>query len=123
MRFIYVLAGAALIAFSVAMCTRGGRSKIQSHVNDLRQIDRTEDVSNRIASNSFFEASYAEIRATAFKVRSCDDPAEKTQLSYVLADQVAEYNSRARTMTKGEWRAMDLPYQIDMDSILTEVIK
>lgn len=106
------------IALMVVMLTTNGRQKIVSHFGNLHQIDRTENVTNRIVNNSFFESSYAEIKATVFKIKSTSDEDEKRQLMFILSDQISEYNARARTITKGEWRAVDLPYQISIEDFI-----
>ncbi len=119
-KFLYVLIGAFIVTLGILMLIPAKRKAIKGYTNDLRQIDRTENVGNRIASNSFFESAYAEIRGTVFKIKATRSEDEKTQLSFVLADQVAEYNAKARTITIGDWRSMDLPYQIDVNTLLNQ---
>lgn len=116
--FIKTLLFTVSIALMVVMLTTNGRQMIVSHFGNLHQIDRTENVTNRIVNNSFFESSYAEIKATVFKIKSTSDEDEKRQLMFVLSDQISEYNARSRTITKGEWRAVDLPYQISIEDFI-----
>lgn len=82
------------------------------------------DAPNRIAAQEGFEARYADIKATDAKLDAAaqavtEDPTDRTAhqtltgLRSYCQSVVGEYNAKARSFTAADFRAADLPFQID----------
>jgi hypothetical protein len=116
-------------AISIAMWTFGVfTSDIKGQGDAIRQKNTA---TNRIAAQERFEDLHQEIVAADQKIdlfadalkRDPDSQVAQTNLNGAIAycvDTVADYNAEARKFTSQEFRAADLPYQIDQTSPKTD---
>lgn len=88
-----------------------------------------ESAENRIASQARFEDLYADIKATDAKLASAKQAAksgdvikqtEYTGLVNYCLDVVADYNAESRKYLAADFKAIDLPYQIDTVDTATD---
>lgn len=112
---VCALVGIGVWAFRVATSDVKGRGDATVIKNEAR---------NRIRAQEGFEARYADIVASDRKIDVADraasaDPADRTLRqnaagvrSYCLT-VVGDYNAKARSFSSEDFRAADLPYQID----------
>jgi hypothetical protein len=113
--------GAGIWAFQVATSDVKGRGDSVKVKNDAR---------NRINAQTDFEKLYADIVQSDTKIdvldrAAKDDPTlvSRTnatgQRTYCLS-VVADYNAKARSYASADFRAADLPYQIDTTDPTTD---
>jgi hypothetical protein len=87
-------------------------------------IERRESAENRVAAQERFEDLYAEIVATDRKLAPAEEALEAdpdsqvrrtefTGLTNYCLDVVGDYNAEARKYTAADFRAADLPAEID----------
>lgn len=87
-------------------------------------VKRKNSADNRIAEQAAFEKLYADIKAAdaridvfaAAKREQPTDTVAKTNYTgslTICGQLVADYNAKARSYTAEQWRAADLPAQID----------
>lgn len=89
-------------------------------LNDMKQEYLVQDAKSRIQNYEWFYEQYEVIKSTASKA-NLSEGAERTSIRMILADQIAEYNSRSKqTMTRALWKSDSLPYQIDEKDFLEE---
>lgn len=130
-------------AWGISVATSGPRG-----AGDV--VRQRNDADNRISAQAFFEDTYATIKAQDLKLTEAqatlDDflattpqPSSSdmvqvqlytqqlkakqttvTGLQQICQDAVASYNAEARKTIRAEWRAEDLPYQIDATSTTSE---
>ncbi len=109
-------------------------------------VRERNDANNRISAQAFFEDTYATIKAQDLKLTDAQQALDEflattpqptssdmvqlqlytqqlkakqttvTGLTQICQDAVARYNAEARKTIRAEWRAEDLPYQIDATS-------
>jgi hypothetical protein len=105
------------------------------HTSDVRgqgdAVSRKNSGDNRIAQQEAFEKLYAEIKAADQRI-DVAAAAKKAQPGDVIAETnytgamnycigvVADYNAKARSYTAEQWRAADLPAQIDTTDPATD---
>ena len=88
--------------------------------NDMKQEYLVQDAKSRIQNYEWFYEQYEAIKSTASKA-NLSEGVERTSIRMILADQIAEYNSRSKqTMTRALWKSDSLPYQIDEKDFLEE---
>lgn len=118
----FLLLGAALWAFGVFTSPFKGQGDA---------FKTQQSSTNRIASQERFEDLYAEIKATDAKLAPAKDAmkanpdsqvktTEYTGLVNYCLDVVADYNSESRKYLSADFRAIDLPYQIDSADTSTD---
>lgn len=88
------------------------------------------DSVNRIAKQELFEDYFADIQATDAKIGPAAEAAKadpttvnKTNLTGLVnycLDVVGDYNAESRKYTAADFRAVDLPYQIDTTNPSTD---
>ncbi len=106
--------GLALTAIVLAMTPIFHRWNAR-RVNDIRQEYIIQDARVRVQSYEWFYSMHDEIKATRKKAEIAAGTPEEKGIRMVLESMIAEYNSKSRMMnTKAQWKAMDLPYQIEL---------
>lgn len=96
-----------------------------SDIKGQGDAERTKNAAgNRIAAQEGFEQAYADVKAAdqridVMAIARKADPADVVartnytgSITYCIQVR-ADYDARARKFTQGEFRAADLPYQID----------
>lgn len=87
-------------------------------------VKKKNDAVNRIAAQEGFEQDYADIKAADQKVAIAKEALDASPDDYTVKVNytgtrtacvtfVNDYNARARKFTQQDFRAADLPYQID----------
>ena len=88
--------------------------------NDIKQEYAVQDVKNRIQNYEWFYEQYEAIKSTSTKAKLSKGD-EKTAITMILNDMIAEYNSRSKmTVTRAMWKSDSLPYQIDSKDFIEE---
>ena len=88
--------------------------------NDVKQEYAIQDVKNRIQNYEWFYEQYEAIKSTSTKAKLSKGD-EKTAITMILNDMIAEYNSRSKmTVTRAMWKSDSLPYQIDSKDFIEE---
>ncbi len=117
-----ILFGIAWWAFTVATADVKGQGDAHK---------QKSSASNRIAKQEWFEEVYQDVLASDRKIdlfakALARDPGDRTartnydgQISYCL-DAAADYNAEARKQTSADFRAFDLPSEIDPTDPLTD---
>jgi hypothetical protein len=83
-----------------------------------------ESGTNRVFAQQLFEKQYADVQATKAKIKAAEktrtiSPEAETRYEGLLsycASVVGEYNAAARSYTTEQFRASDLPSQLDLDT-------
>ena len=89
-------------------------------LNDIKQEYAVQDVKNRIQNYEWFYEQYEAIKSTSTKAKLSKGD-EKTAITMILNDMIAEYNSRSKmTVTRAMWKSDSLPYQIDSKDFIEE---
>lgn len=88
--------------------------------NDVKQEYAVQDVKSRIQNYEWFYEQYEAIKSTSTKAKLSKGD-EKTAITMILNDMIAEYNSRSKmTVTRAMWKSDSLPYQIDSKYFIEE---
>lgn len=83
-------------------------------VNDIKQPYLVQDANVRISSYEWFYDMKEQIEATRRKAEIAKGTEEERGIRMVLSGMIAEYNAKSRmAATKAQWKASDLPYQIE----------
>jgi hypothetical protein len=83
-------------------------------VNDINQAYQIQNANIRISSYEWFYSMYEEIKATKAKAELAKGTPEEKGIKMVLASMIAEYNAKSKMKnTKAQWKAIDLPYEIE----------
>lgn len=86
-------------------------AKRQGDINEQYLI---QNANVRVSSYEWFYTMHDEIIATRKKAVIAKGEPEEKGIRMVLASMIAEYNAKSRmTVTKAQWKARDLPYQIE----------
>jgi hypothetical protein len=103
-----------LMLLILASCTRTSRTAVDRWANDMRQIDRTEDVNNRMASYDYFYEMYEQIRAYTLQYELEKDEDIKVGIRNILNRQISAYNANSQKYYRSQWKGQGLPDKIDL---------
>lgn len=111
--FIIIMALAAIVLAMTPFYHRWNARR----VNDIRQEYIIQNAHVRVQSYEWFYSMHDEIKATRKKAEIAAGTPEEKGIRMVLESMIAEYNAKSRmTATKAQWKAADLPYQIDLNN-------
>jgi len=80
----------------------------------MREIDRVQDVDNRLSSYGYFYDMYNQIEAYKIQYETDTDPDRRESVKMILNREIGKYNSNSSKYFKSEWKGRDLPDFIEM---------
>ena len=113
-RLVALFCAAAFMALTALGCTRNSRTAYDRWANDMREIDRVEDVDNRMSSYSWFYDQYNAIQAYQIQYDSDTDPDRKAAVKMILNREIAKYNSNSQKYFMAAWKGNGLPESIEL---------
>jgi len=112
--FVEAMCLFALLSVSNVSCTRSSRTAIDQWANDMKEIDRTQDVDNRMASYEWFYDMYSQIEAYKIQYDMEKNEDIRAGVRNVLNRQIGQYNANAQKYFKAMWMGRGLPDRIEM---------
>lgn len=114
MNWKILIAVVVLIALSILLALPAFHRWNAGRVNDIRQEYIIQNAQGRVASYEWFYDMQEQISATRKKAELAKGTTEERGIRMVLAGMIAEYNAKSRMKsTRAQWKAVDLPYQIE----------